>query len=253
MRTLVGRAALAVVSVVGALLLTAGPSSATPIPSVVVPLAANSASHPFGGAAWEMQPEELAAHRYVEEEYLVSGTANVYEWNADNDAVVRTPGVPYTTRMLVRRPVNPRTQSGTVVVEPLNPSNRFDLNIGWGFAHDQFMRNGDVWIGFTSKPIAVQALKTFDPQRYAALSWANPLMLDDPRNCQNPISLVDPPAFRSRATGDGLVWDIFSQIGAWAKSAAASNRLAIERGHRRISPVTRAYGFGYSQTGSMMI
>jgi hypothetical protein len=24
------------------------------------------------------------------------------------------------------------------------------------------MRDGDVWIGFTSKPIAVQALKTFE-------------------------------------------------------------------------------------------
>ena len=254
MRTLVWLAAVAVVAVLSVLLPTvARASAATPIPHVVGPLPADAASHPFGGAAWEMQPEDLRAHGYVEKEYLVSGTANVYDWDAANKAIVRTAGVPYTTRMLVRRPINAHKQSGTVVVEPLNPSNRFDLNIGWGFAHDQFMRNGDVWIGFTSKPIAVQALKTFDPQRYAALSWANPLSLDDPRNCASPISLVDPPAFRSRATEDGLVWDIFSQIGAWAKSAAASNPLAIEHGHRRISPVTRAYGFGYSQTGSMMI
>src|SRR3954471_20246280 len=254
MRTLPRNAALATVAALSALLLTAaGASAATPIPRVVGPLPVSAASHPFGGAAWETQPEDLAAHGYVEEEYLVSGTANVYEWNRHDKAAVRTAHVPYTTRMLVRRPINRRRQSGTVVVEPLNPSNRFDLNIGWGFAHDQFMRNGDVWIGFTSKPIAVQALKTFDPERYAALSWANPLSLDAPRNCASPISLVDPPAFRSRATEDGLVWDIFSQIGAWAKSAAASNPLAIEHGQRRISPVTRAYGFGYSQTGSMMI
>ena len=91
--------------------------------------------------------------------------------------------MPYTTRVLVRRPINAHKQSGTVVVEPLNPSNRFDLNIGWGFAHDQFMRNGDVWIGFTSKPIAIQALKTFDPQRYAAAVMGEPAELDDPRNC----------------------------------------------------------------------
>src|SRR3954471_910601 len=253
MRTLVRVAAVAV-AVFGALLPTAGSArAATPIPHIVGPLPVNAASHPFGGAAWEMQPEDLRARGYVEEEYLVSGTANVYDWDAANKAVVRTAGVPYTTRMLVRRPMNPQKQSGTVVVEPLNPSNRFDLNIGWGFAHDQFMRDGDVWIGFTSKPIDVQALKTFNPQRYAALSWANPLGLDDPRNCASPISLVDPAAFRSRATEDGLVWDIFSQIGAWAKSTAASNPLVIEHGHRRVSPVSRAYGFGYSQTGSMMI
>jgi hypothetical protein len=254
MRTLARVAALVAVAASAVLLLTAAAASAaTPIPRVVGPLPVTAASHPFGGAAWETQPEDLAAHGYVEEEYLVSGTANVYDWSADDKAVVRTAHVPYTTRMLVRRPIDRRRQSGTVVVEPLNPSNRFDLNIGWGLAHDQFMRNGDVWIGFTSKPIAVRALESFDPQRYARLSWANPLSLDDPRNCQHPITLVDPPELTSRATEDGLVWDIFSQIGAWAKSAARSNPLAIRRhGHRRPG-VTRAYGFGYSQTGSMMI
>ena len=34
--------------------------------------------------------------------------------------------------------------SGTVVVEPLNPSNLFDLNIGWAMSGDQFMRNGNM-------------------------------------------------------------------------------------------------------------
>ena len=33
-----------------------------------------------------MQPEDLRAHGYVEEEYLVSGTANVYDWDAANKA-----------------------------------------------------------------------------------------------------------------------------------------------------------------------
>ena len=52
---------------------------------VLLPTVAR-ASHPFGGAAWEMQPEDLRAHGYVEEEYLVSGTANVYDWDAANKA-----------------------------------------------------------------------------------------------------------------------------------------------------------------------
>ena len=180
MRTLVLGLFTVVATWAALLLTTAAASAATAIPRVVGPLPVTADSHPFGGAAWEMQPEDLAAHGYVEEEYLVSGTANVYDWNADGKAVVRTANAPYTTRMLVRRPIDRRRESGTVVVEPLNPSNRFDLNIGWGLAHDQFMRDGDVWIGFTSKPIDVQALKTFDPRRYGALSWANPLSQDDP-------------------------------------------------------------------------
>jgi hypothetical protein len=227
------------------LLAAATAGAATPVPQVAGPLAVTASSHPFGGAAWQLRPQNLADHGYVEEEYLVSGTANVYDWDTDNHAVVRTANAPYTTRMIVRRPINPARFSGTAVVEPLNPSNLFDLNIGWALSGDQFMRNGDVWVGFTSKPVAVQALKMFDAQRYGALSWANPLPLSDPRNCTNIQTIVDPPRVRSRATEDGLVWDIFSQIGTWLKSDAASNPLA--------SRVTRAYGFGYSQTGSMML
>jgi Alpha/beta hydrolase domain len=254
MTSLESRAALTLVSALLALLIIAGAAAgATPIPQVTGPLPATEASHPFGGAPWQLQPQDLAEHGYVEEEYLVSGKANVYDWGADNKAVVRTPDAPYVTRMIVRRPIKRTRMSGTVVVEPLNPSNLFDLNIGWALSGDQFMRNGDVWVGFTSKPVAVQALKTFDPQRYGSLSWANPLPLDDPRNCTDIQTLVDPPAVRSRTTEDGLVWDIFSQIGTWLKSGASSNPLAYGHGARRATDVDREYGFGYSQTGSMMI
>ena len=69
---------------------------------------------------------------------------------------------PYTTRVLVRRPISRAKFSGIVAVEMLNPSNRFDLNIGWAISHKEFVRNGDAWVGITAKPIAVAALKTFD-------------------------------------------------------------------------------------------
>jgi Alpha/beta hydrolase domain len=218
-----------------------GGGGGTPIPTVSGPLPVSAGSYPFGAADHTLVPEDLRKVGYVEDEYLVSGRANVYSWPAPGPAVVRTPDVPYTTRMLVRRPAKASRFSGNVVVELLNPSNRFDLNIGWAMAHRQMVRNGDVWVGITGKPIDVVALKTFDPVRYASLSFANPLALDDPRNCMNPVTSVDPPEFRSRATEDGLVWDIYSQVGAWARSGARSNPLA----HR----VKHAYGFGYSQTG----
>jgi hypothetical protein len=231
---------------VAALLATAGEAGArTPIPQVTGPLAVTPDSHPFGAADHQLVPQDLRRHGYVEEEYLVSGKANVYEWPAPGPAFVRTANAPYTTRVLVRRPAKHRRFSGNVIVEMLNPSNLFDLNIGWALSHKQFMRNGDVWVGITAKPIAVAALKTFDPGRYGSLSFANPLPLSDPRNCTDIQTVVDPPALRSRSTEDGLIWDIYSQVGAWLRSGAKSNPLA----HR----VRHAYGFGYSQTGGYLV
>jgi hypothetical protein len=220
-------------------------ASATPLARVSGPLAVTPSSYPFGAADHTAVPENLRKVGYVEEEYLVSGEANVYDWPASGPATVRTPDAPYTTRILVRRPANRKHFSGNVVVEMLNPSNLFDLNIGWALAHRQIVRNGDAWIGITAKPIDVVALKTFDPQRYGSLSFANPLPLSDPRNCTDIQTVVDPPELRSRATEDGLIWDIYSQVGAWLRSNARSNPLA----HR----VRHAYGFGYSQTGGYLV
>lgn len=235
-------------------LLAGGPASAkTPVPRVAGPLPVTAQSYPFGAADHQEVPQRLARSGYVEEEYLVSGDANVYSWPAPGPAVVRTPDVPYTTRVLVRRPARERDFSGNVVVEMLNPSNLFDLNIGWALSHEQFIRSGDAWVGITAKPIAVAALKTFDPARYERLSFANPLPLTDPRNCTNIQTVVDPPALRSRSTEDGLVWDIYSQVGAWLRSGARSNPLADRGKHRRQSLVEHAYGFGYSQTGGYLV
>ena len=56
---------------------------------------------------------DLSKVGYVEEEFLVSGNANVYDWAADGTVSVKTPNAPYTTRVLVRRPST--RFSGTVV------------------------------------------------------------------------------------------------------------------------------------------
>jgi hypothetical protein len=239
-------------SVFVAVLATASQAGAkTPIPRVTGPLPVSAASYPFGAADHQLVPQDLREHGYVEEEFLASGKADVYEWPAPGPAVVRTPDAPYTTRVLVRRPVKRARFSGNVIVELLNPSNLFDLNIGWALSHEQFMRNGDAWVGITAKPIAVAALKAFDPERYGSLSFANPLPLDDPRNCTNIQTVVDPPQLRSRLTEDGLVWDIYSQVGAWLRSGAGSNPLVY--GTDRGSRVEHAYGFGYSQTGGYLV
>ena len=140
----------------------AGP---TLVPTVVGPLPVSVDSYAFGAADHELIPEDLSKVGYLEEEYLVNGTANVYSWPAPGPAVVRTPNASYTTRMLVRRPANSAQFSGNVIVEILNPSNSFDLNIGWAMMNRQIVANGDVWVGVTGKPISIDALKNFDPVR----------------------------------------------------------------------------------------
>ena len=215
-----------------------GPASATAtaaVPTVTGPIPVTATSHPFGAADQELVPEDLARYGYVEEEYLVSGTANVYDWPAAGPAVVRTPNVPYTTRILVRRPAKASHSSGNAVVEMLNPTNRFDLNIGWSIMRKQLLRSGDTWIGITIRPISVDALKNFDPQRYGALSFASPYPPGDPNRCATGVEA---------GTERGLGWDINSQVGEWIQSDAKSNPL------RRV--IRRVYGFGYSQTGGYL-
>jgi hypothetical protein len=213
------------------------------LPEVKGPLAVSAASYPFGAADRERVPEDLKSIGYVEEEYLISGTANVYDWPAPGPAVVRTAGAPYTTRVLIRRPASRARFSGTVVVELANPSNLFDLNLGWTLSHKEFVRNGDAWVMITAKPVSVVTLKKFDPERYAALSWANPLPLDDPKNC------ATVGADSARTTENGLIWDIHRQTAAWLRSAAASNPLTYGETNARKLPVARLYAWGYSQSG----
>jgi hypothetical protein len=231
----------------------------TPLPQVTGPLTVTATSYPFGAADHTLVPEDLSKVGYVEDEYLVSGKANVYSWTPPAAATVRTPNAPYTTRILVRRPAKASRFSGNVVVEMLNPSNRFDLNIGWAMAHRQMVRNGDAWVGITDKPIDVVALKKFDLARYGSLSFANPLALDDPTNCPNPVSSVDSTT-ASRATEDGLAWDIYSQVGALLRSRDSDNPVGY-RSHRHDwrgghgghqVAAKHLYGFGYSQTGGYL-
>lgn len=234
------------VALAGALVLAAcvsqsGRPAASPLTQVAGPFPQTQASHAFGGAAYTLRAEDLDAQGYVEEEVFVSGKANVYDWPATG-AVIRTADVPYTTRVLIRRPKDRSKFSGRVLVEMLNPSNLMDLNIGWAIHHDELVRSGDAWVGITAKPVAVATLKAFDSRRYAALNWANPLAQDDPANCTV-------AGDSTKATENGLVWDIHTQVAHWLRSSDASNPF------RYGGVSTRAkylYGWGYSQTGGFL-
>jgi Alpha/beta hydrolase domain len=218
---------------------TLSPALQPPVPvpqTTLVPVTLDS--YPFGAADHLNVPEDLSKVGYLEEEYLISGTANVYDWPAPGTATVRVANAPYTTRMLVRRPIKRERLSGNVIVEILNATNGVDLEIGWALSKEYLVRNGDVWIGFTSKPVTADALQKFNPTRYASLNWANPVPLNDPENCTDLVTII--PGDSSRTTENGLLWDIYSQIAAWARS------------NDSLIPIHRTqfvYGYGYSQSG----
>jgi hypothetical protein len=157
---------------------------------------------------------DLPGRGYVEEEFFVSGTANVYDWAADGRLTVKTANAPYTTRILVRRPANPARFSGNVIVELGNNARRFDWAFTWSLSYEHFMENGDAWVLLTYVPAAVDALKQFNATRYAPLSFANPA----PAAACAP----DRPASSSE---EGLRWDMISQVGALLKSGASGTPL----------------------------
>jgi hypothetical protein len=170
---------------------------------------------------------DLPASGYRLDEYFVSGEANVYDWGPTGNAStpqVRTPDAPYTTRITVRHPVDSRRFSGNVWVELSNPSRNYDVDVEWGSVHSKFIRDGDIVVEVTSKPIALMALKRFDPTRYAPLSMANPL----PAAQQTCGLLPGDPGYTentSKLFENGLIWDIVTQIGGLLRSHSHQNPL----------------------------
>src|SRR6266699_211766 len=96
-----------------------------------------------------LHPYNLAKDGYAEEEYLITGTANVYDWGADGKLMVKTPNAPYGSRIRVRHPIDPAKFSGAVVVEIPNAARRFDWDMMWGYLSDEIIARGDAWVAIT--------------------------------------------------------------------------------------------------------
>jgi hypothetical protein len=183
----------------------------TPLATATGPIPVTASSYPLMASAKLQTVVDLPAAGYVEEEFFVSGRANVYDWAADSALTVRTADAPYTTRILLRRPADPRRFSGTVILEISNFGRGYDLSFTWGVSHRHFMENGDAWAMITYAPENIAALKKFDAARYAPLSMANPA--PGTEKCSTTME-------------EGLRWDMFSQTGALLRSAPAGGPLA---------------------------
>jgi hypothetical protein len=133
----------------------------------------------------------LARHGYVEEELVVSGTADLYRYDKHGNTVRSESGIPFTTRVLVRRPADPAVASDTLVIEPLHPSG--DMPSAWPRTGRMITRSNWSWVGVTQDLAGLAATKSFDPDRYAEL---------------------DIPHV-------GLGYDIVSQVATWLRGPTA--------------------------------
>jgi hypothetical protein len=169
-------------------------------------------------------PEDMAAAGYTQSEFAAAGTATSYtapggfgldgRWTFLPDTTA-----PYRTRVLVRRPADPKKFSGTVVVEWLNVSGGVDADPEWTSLHEEIIRQGDIWVGVSAQrigvvggPVAVglpgvgqsvagKGLVGIDPARYGSLTHP----------------------------GDGYAFDIYTQITRAVAAGAGTGGLVARR------------------------
>ncbi|HLG90134.1 MAG TPA: alpha/beta hydrolase domain-containing protein [Alphaproteobacteria bacterium] len=149
-------------------------------PSLTGPIAGGAHGRPFTSSL-----ADLSAAGYVEQEYFIEGTASAYRSDRPLTpdgrwSVSPSRRAPFKTRILVRRPRDPKKFNGTVVVEWLNVSGGFDVDAEWGYAYPELMREGFVWIGVSAQHAGVmgpplrpgfsQPLTLWDAARYGSLS-----------------------------------------------------------------------------------
>ena len=214
--------------------MTVAASVSIPIVTGPIPVTAApgdpSHEYPFFAAS-----ADLADHGYIEEEYFLEGTASRFlipsplsDVNTPQGtaSVVQT-GVPYRTRMLVRRPISPREFNGIVILEWQNVSFGFDVEAVWASSSEFLMRRGYAWIGVSAQRIGIngpRGLRAWSPARYGTLDvTAGGTLLDD-----------------------SLSYDIFSQAAAAVRRPSGVDPMGG-------LPANMLIGAGFSQSSAYLI
>ncbi len=160
-------------------------ASADPLPTIAeIPPGSGTHGYPYDAVpttpSFAGAPTiNLASYGYVEQEFTVSGTTNIYResgiWGPDGkwNVSVAQSGVPYTTRLLVRYPTNPAKFNGTVVVEWLNDTTGGDQDPVWSEIYKQVFSQGYAYVGVTAQTAGMNELKSWDSERYGALGDSN--------------------------------------------------------------------------------
>lgn len=184
----------------------------------------------------------LDTHGYTEDEFLLEGRTDAY----DPDGIRIADDVPYTTRVLVRRPSRPERASGTVFLDPLHMIR--EMSASW-FAGDWMMANGHTWVGVTvsgsgldrsSSPRGgTEALATADPERYGSLHLERFDVAPRTRSYPGP----------NGADSFALRWNM-AMTHAQGHPIMRDVAVALHDGQLQTAPVERVYACGFSQTAN---
>lgn len=116
---------------------------------------------------------DLSVYGYVEEEYFLEGLARTYSFDAyPGNAVPNDTLKPFKTRIIIRKPLKTRDFNGTVLVEWLNVSSKYDFDSDWCQLYEHLMRSGYVWVGVSVQRDGIHTptgLKSWNPERYGTL------------------------------------------------------------------------------------
>jgi hypothetical protein len=122
---------------------------------------------------------QISTAGYTDREFWISGLAKTYrassslgsdgKWNA----YVYSSNTPYQTVALVRRPADPAKFNGIVIVEWLNVSSGYILDVDWAMGKEEFLRQGYAYVGLTNQKVGMNGLKEKNPTRYAAGNLPN--------------------------------------------------------------------------------
>lgn len=186
-----------------------GSSATVPIPATeLLPYDADSGPEdrnvPF--LAWH---DDLSVHGYIEQEILMSGTANVYQYADDEgqSPAAQPSGTTgaYTTRVLVRHPQNPADFNGVVYLEILNATARYDGAPMWNLTYPSVMADGAAWVGVTYSDTTARFMRDiWGTEEFPAPQGAQPRN----RSRYKSLDLAD------RA----YTWDILNQAAALLKA-----------------------------------
>ena len=200
-----------------------------PNPVVTGPIAATapigdpSRNYPFFASNYD-----LAQWGYVEEEYFIAGTANRYNTPSRQTGTIIDGGHPYKTRILVRRPIDPKRFEGTVFVEWSNVTNNTDSDNDWHQVYGHVLRSGYVWVLVAAQRAAVHAntsgLRAWNPTRYGSLDLT----------------------VNNTITNDALSYDVFSQAAQAVRNPVGVAPLGGLKAKRVIAT-------GHSQSGGRLI
>jgi Alpha/beta hydrolase domain len=177
----------------------------------------------------------LAAAGYEQAEYTVRGSARSFgstvplghdgRWDVAPEQTA-----PYSTRIVVYRPIDRASFGGTVVLEWFNVSAGFDTAPDWLAAHNALIDERVVWIGVSAQAAGVQGdgpavagrasggLRAADPGRYGALHHP----------------------------GDSFSYDIFTQVGCVARGGGSPDPVGA-------GTVRRVVAMGESQSAFRLV